>query len=517
MPDYGHDIEFGLFPTPSAHDVQGVLDLAALAEVSGLDLVSVQDHPYQARFLDTWTLLSVIGARTTALRVSPNVTSLPLRPPVVLAKAAATLDLVTGGRVELGLGAGAFWDAVVAAGGPKRSPKQAVDALIEAIAIIRGMWRGGSLTYTGEHYQVKGLHAGPKPAHDIPIWLGAYKPRMLRVTGELADAWVPSMGYAEPAALPGLRAQIDEAATASGRTPEAVRGIYNISGQFGSGSGLLKATVRDWAEQLTGLALETGMSVFILGTDNPDDVRQFAGEVAPLVREQVAAERLGGLTARREPPALVEDSRAEPAAAHVRPTPDDGTRLSDKALWDESTRPTVDRPEAPTSAGRSPAAAQHLVDIHDALRAELKQVRSVLGQVATGHLSVGASRSTINTMAMRQNNWTLGAFCQSYCRIVTGHHTLEDRSVFPHLRRRAPALAPVLDRLHEEHEVIADVLDRLDLALVGLVETDGYGTAGRTVLDDLREHVDLLTDTLLSHLAYEERELVPALAEHGFG
>ncbi len=298
MPDYGHDIEFGLFPTPSAHDVQGVLDLAALAEVSGLDLVSVQDHPYQSRFLDTWTLLSVIGARTTALRVSPNVTSLPLRPPVVLAKAAATLDLVTGGRVELGLGAGAFWDAIVAAGGPKRSPKQAVDALIEAIAIIRGMWRGGSLTYTGEHYQVKGLHAGPKPAHDIPIWLGAYKPRMLRVTGELADAWVPSMGYAEPAALPGLRAQIDEAAMASGRTPQAVRGIYNISGQFGSGSGLLQGRARDWAEQLTGLALETGMSVFILGTDSPDDVRQFAGEVAPLVREQVAAERLGGLSDR---------------------------------------------------------------------------------------------------------------------------------------------------------------------------------------------------------------------------
>jgi hemerythrin-like domain-containing protein len=167
--------------------------------------------------------------------------------------------------------------------------------------------------------------------------------------------------------------------------------------------------------------------------------------------------------------------------------------------------------------GRARAAAQHLVDIHDALRAELEQVRSVLGQVATGHLSVGAARSTINTMAMRQNNWTLGAFCQSYCRIVTGHHTLEDRSVFPHLRRHEPALGPVLDRLHEEHEVIADVLDRLDQALVGLVETDGYGTAGSAVLDELREHVDQLTDTLLSHLAYEERELVPALAQHGFG
>ena len=96
---------------------------------------------------------------------------------------------------------------------------------------------------------------------------------------------------------------------ASGRTPQAVRGIYNISGQFGSSSGLLQGTVRDWAEQLTGLALETGMSVFILGTDSPDDVRQFAGEVAPLVREQVAAERLGGLAvSEQESPAVVRDS-----------------------------------------------------------------------------------------------------------------------------------------------------------------------------------------------------------------
>jgi alkanesulfonate monooxygenase SsuD/methylene tetrahydromethanopterin reductase-like flavin-dependent oxidoreductase (luciferase family)/hemerythrin-like domain-containing protein len=516
MPDYGHDIEFGLFPTPSANDVQGVLDLVALAEVAGLDLVSVQDHPYQARYVDTWTLLSVIGARTTALRLSPNVASLPLRPPVVLAKAAATLDLITGGRVELGLGAGAFWDAIAAAGGPKRTPRQAVDALVEAIAIIRGIWAGGSLTYAGEHYQVKGLHAGPRPVHEIPIWLGAYKPRMLRVTGQLADAWVPSMGYADPAALPALRAQIDEAAEAGGRAPQAVRGIYNIFGRFGSGSGLLQGTVRDWADQLTALALDTGMSVFILGTDDPDDLRRFAGEVAPAVREQVAAERIGGQPEQLEYAAGSGDSQAT-VTAQVRSTPDDGVRLSDHRLWDESTRPTARDSGPPAAAGRSAAAAQHLVDIHDALRAELEQVRSVLGQVATGHLSVGAARSTINTMAMRQNNWTLGAFCQSYCRIVTGHHTLEDRSVFPHLRRREPDLAPVLDRLHDEHEVIADVLDRLDQALVGLVETDGYGRAGTDVLDDLRRQVDVLTDTLLSHLAYEERELVPALARHGFG
>ena len=144
-------------------------------------------------------------------------------------------------------------------------------------------------------------------------------------------------------------------------------------------------------------------------------------------------------------------------------------------------------------------------------------MRDVVARVRQGHLSVGQARSIINTMAMRQNNWTLGAFCESYCRIVTGHHTLEDRSVFPHLRRSEPGLGPVLDRLAGEHEVIADVLDRLDRALVALVAGDSVGRSGQQLLDALEAEVDLLTDTLLSHLSYEERELFGPLARHGFG
>ena len=104
--DYGHSLEFGTFLTPQAAAPDRVLALAALTEEVGLDLVAVQDHPYQARFLDTWTLLSVIGARTRRVRVAPDVANLPLRPPAVLARSVATLDRLTGGRVELGLGAG---------------------------------------------------------------------------------------------------------------------------------------------------------------------------------------------------------------------------------------------------------------------------------------------------------------------------------------------------------------------------------------------------------------------------
>src|SRR3954462_6059378 len=142
MPDYGHDLQFGIFPSPDAARAEQTLELAQVAEVTGLDLVSVQDHPYQARHLDTWTLLSVIAARTTAVRVAPNVANLPLRHPVVLARSVATLDRLSGGRVELGLGTGAFWDAIAAAGGPRRTPGEAVEALEEAIAVIRGLWSG---------------------------------------------------------------------------------------------------------------------------------------------------------------------------------------------------------------------------------------------------------------------------------------------------------------------------------------------------------------------------------------
>ncbi len=94
--DYGHALEFGVFVTPSAAGAGSVVDLAVLADATGLDLVTFQDHPYQARFLDIWTLLSFVAARTSRVRVAPNVLNLPLRPPAVVARAAASLDILSG-------------------------------------------------------------------------------------------------------------------------------------------------------------------------------------------------------------------------------------------------------------------------------------------------------------------------------------------------------------------------------------------------------------------------------------
>ena len=525
--DYGQDLRFGLFLTPDAAGWERALLLAEVAEVSGLDLVTAQDHPYQAKHLDALTLLTVIAARSSSLRVALNVANLPLRPPVVLAKSIATLDLITGGRAELGLGAGAFWDPIVAAGGQRLTPAESVDALREGIEVIRGVWGDagpGAVRVDGRHHHVSGLHPGPAPAHRVEIWLGAYKPRMLRLTGRYADGWLPSMGYADPDDLPAMNVTIDDAAREAGRDPSAVRRLYNIFGSFTSGGGRgITGPPQEWAEHLADLALREGMSTFIVGTDDVDDVRRFGEEVAPAVRDLVDAGRRSGVAARPDPgPDRIETAPVASAPAttattapaagsalDVRPTPDDGTRLSDQAAWDESTRPTFPVPTAFSYSATAQAAPQHLVDVHDGLRAELDRLRDIVRQVSDGRLAVGDARSAINQMTLRQNNWTLGAYCEQYCRIVTSHHSLEDASVFPHLRRVQGA-GPVIDRLTQEHHVIHDLLDGLDGALVALVGEEA-GAVGR-----LQDVLDLVTDALRSHLSYEERELLHPLAQAGF-
>ncbi len=294
MPDHGHDLQFGIFVMPRADQLQHVLDLALLTERVGLDLVSFPDHPYDTDMVDTWTLLSVVAARTTRVRVAPNVANVALRPPAMLARSAVGLDILSGGRVELGLGAGAFWDAIVAMGGPRRTSGESVAALEEAVRVIRALWTPGEPVHLhGTHYQLDGAAPGPIPPHDIGIWIGAYQARMLRLAGRLADGWLPSAPYLPPEHLAAANQVIDDAAAEAGRSPRAVRRLYNIAGEFSStGNGFLQGPPRMWAEQLAELTLTHGMGTYILYmVESADTVRRFAAEVAPAVRETVAAER----------------------------------------------------------------------------------------------------------------------------------------------------------------------------------------------------------------------------------
>ncbi len=278
--DYGHPIQFGTFITPVNSSPQHPVRLAQLSERLGYDLVTFQDHPYQPAFLDTWTLLSYVAAATERIHIAPNVLNLPLRPAPVLARAAASLDLLSGGRFDLALGAGGFWDAIEAMGGRRLTPGQSVDALSEAIDVIRGMWdvTTRSQLVGGQYYPVKGAKRGPSPAHEVPIWIGAYKPRMLRLTGAKGDGWLPSLPYLQPGDLQAGNARIDDAAADAGRHPSEVRRLLNLGGDVS-------------VDQLAAFALEDGVSTFIVMGDDPTMLQRFADETIPAVREAVESER----------------------------------------------------------------------------------------------------------------------------------------------------------------------------------------------------------------------------------
>ena len=280
MPDYRHDLQFGTFITPSNAAPQTPVALAQLSEQLGYDLVTFQDHPYQPGFLDTLTLMTWVAASTSTIHIAGNVLNIPLRPPAVLARAAASLDLLSEGRYELSLGAGGFWDAIDSMGGRKLTPGQGVDALEEAIDVIRALWseeRGGAFI-TGDYYSLKGAKRGPAPAHDMPIWVGALKPRMQRLIGRKADGWLPSLAYLGPTGLRDGNAIIDEAAVEAGRDPREIRRLVNVGGDLG-------------VDQLLPLVLEDGVGTIILASDNPRMLQQFAEDVIPALREAVDRER----------------------------------------------------------------------------------------------------------------------------------------------------------------------------------------------------------------------------------
>jgi alkanesulfonate monooxygenase SsuD/methylene tetrahydromethanopterin reductase-like flavin-dependent oxidoreductase (luciferase family) len=296
MGDNGRELEFGISADPTAAAIVGTRELVRRADAAGLDLVGIQDHPYVDRFLDTWTLMATVLAETERIRVFPDVANLPLRPPTMIAKAAASLDVVSGGRFELGIGAGYSWDAIAAMGGPRRSARESVEALEEAIAIIRRFWSGErGARFEGRYYAVKGVHPGPPPAHPIGIWIGAYRPRMLNLTGRLGDGWIPSLRYAPPERIPAMQQRVDEGAEEAGRQRVDIRRMYNISGEItdGEARGLLRGPASQWIEELTGFVLELGLDTFLFwpGEDHARQLDRFASDVVPGVRAAVARER----------------------------------------------------------------------------------------------------------------------------------------------------------------------------------------------------------------------------------
>jgi alkanesulfonate monooxygenase SsuD/methylene tetrahydromethanopterin reductase-like flavin-dependent oxidoreductase (luciferase family) len=297
--DYGHSLLFGTFITPRSNQPQRVVELAQATERAGLDLVTFMDHPYRPELLDTWTLLSFVAARTERVHLSGYVLNLPSRPPAVLARSAAALDLLSGGRVELAIGPGDTFavPAVAANGGARRFAPEAVQALDEAIDIVRSIWdtsANGQVTVEGDFYQVLGAARGPRPAHDISIWVPAAGPRMRRLVGEKANGWIAGGAWIADVAreVPAGNQAVDAAAVAVGRDPREIRRIWDFEGSFGRpGRGVVGDAAEHWTAQLLPLVVEHGMSTFILISDEASTIRRFGDEVAPAMREAVGRER----------------------------------------------------------------------------------------------------------------------------------------------------------------------------------------------------------------------------------
>jgi len=293
-------LRFGISVVPATATLDRIRALVRTADAAALDLVGIQDHPYQRRFLDTWSLIPALLAETERIAFFTDVANLPLRPPAVMAKAAATLDVLSGGRFELGLGAGGFPDVIAGMGGPRRTPGEAVEALDEAIDVIRLMWSSErSVSFAGRHYRLDGARPGPQPAHPIGIWLGAFRPRMLRLTGRKADGWLPSLGVLTRDELRAGNERIDAAAEQAGRDPRSIRRIINVQGLIGDGPAPSRASLPVgylageplagppdwWIETVAGFVADGFDTLVLWPVDGaPDQVELLAGEIVPRLR-----------------------------------------------------------------------------------------------------------------------------------------------------------------------------------------------------------------------------------------
>lgn len=291
-----NELQFGVFLSPRTSDLDRLYENVQVAEDVGFDFVSIQDHPYMPDFLDTFALIGALIGRTRRIRFMPNVANLPLRPPQMLAKTSASLDLLSKGRFELGLGAGRSWPQIAGLGGPARSPAEALGATAEAIEVLRALWLPGStVDLPGNYYSVR-AQTGPAPAHDINIWLGAVGPRMLKLLGRKADGWMAPLATGFET-KPAAQDRIDAAARAVGRDPAGIhRGIQLVGTitdtprtvsrpRSGPGGQPIRTTPEIWAEIITEFADDRFDTInWIPEHENAEQLRRFAADVIPLAR-----------------------------------------------------------------------------------------------------------------------------------------------------------------------------------------------------------------------------------------
>lgn len=295
----GQEVVFGFGAHSSIDEAPDLLHMAQQADRDGLDLFSLQDHPYLGERLDAYAAIGFILGSTQRISGFANVTNLPTRPAPMLARTVTSLSALSGGRLVLGMGAGGLWDRISDMGVPRLSPGDAVDAFEEAIVLVKRLSGGGPpVTHRGRHYQVNQI--GPAPVPAPAVWTGSVGPKSLAATGRVADGWIP--GHAADWLSDRYRASrpvIDQAAAAIGRDPREIRTVFNFPGRItdqplaatrGRDGRWIGGSAIQWAEELTQAVLDHGAAGFMLfspsgGAPDTESLARWAREIAPAVRE----------------------------------------------------------------------------------------------------------------------------------------------------------------------------------------------------------------------------------------
>ncbi|QHC31825.1 LLM class flavin-dependent oxidoreductase [Streptomyces sp. HF10] len=308
-------LRIGLHSGQQYPDFASLRTLWHTAESLGYDWVSLFEHFRPPIFgadgpcLDGMTALSALAAVTPRVRCAMLVSPVTWRHPALLAIAAATVDQVSGGRLELGLGAGGDDLAFAQYGIEQPPPRVRLERLDEACRIVRALWEGGPVDFAGEHFTLRGAHLNPRPVqHGVPLVIGGRGPHLLRVAAEHADVW--NCLALEPASYAAAAATLDEHCARIGRAPSSVRRSVTFRavitadargarqareavacGSVGHPADLAEYIGFGTAQQcLDRLApyVELGVRDFLLGVRPPLDfttVERFATEVAPALRE----------------------------------------------------------------------------------------------------------------------------------------------------------------------------------------------------------------------------------------
>ena len=287
-----------LVPNWAPYDQDVMIELAVEAEKLGYKRIFYTDHlmnPYRAtegyaeETVEVWALLSYLAAETETIRLGTGVTPIALRPPALLAKQVATIDNLSGGRIDFGVGTGWSEGSFGAIDTDFGDPASRKARLREGIDLILKLWESDEqVAFAGDYYRSSGAVIGPKPVQrpHPPLWVGGWRKNMLEITAEVGDGWIPwnrtvdsytkrmariraARRGARPSRRHHLRRGPDRAARDGSRC--------EISQAHSEQPALTTKTIKEWSDRFEDVGCEV---LFLMILPDPKDAKAVLHQVA---------------------------------------------------------------------------------------------------------------------------------------------------------------------------------------------------------------------------------------------